>query len=104
MAGKKKPQTPGVTPDRIIRSALRAIWLRSAERNAALKRTGYCCSGCGVKRSTRKGQEQKVEVHHLDEINWEGLIEIVRERMLQTPDRLVPLCPDCHKEVHREQD
>jgi predicted HNH restriction endonuclease len=90
--GKRLPYTPNST----IRAALRKMWLRSRERSKALKNTGYCCADCGVKQSTAKGREVKLEVHHIDGINWEGLIQLVRERLLQTPDRLKPLCRDCH--------
>jgi predicted HNH restriction endonuclease len=55
-----------------------------------------------VKQSRAKGKEQKVEVHHADEINWDGLCDLIRERLLQTPDRLVPLCPECHKKEHSD--
>lgn len=81
-----------------IRSALRQLWLRSAERNAALKRDGYCCQECGVKQSKKKGFEQKVEVHHLEGIDvWDEIIILIQEKLLCHPDKLITLCPDCHK-------
>jgi len=90
----KKPYTPNSR----IRQALRLLWMRSRERSEALKNTGYCCSVCGVKQSKAKGKEVRLDVHHLDGINWVGLIDLIRERMLPGPDRLAPLCDKCHEE------
>lgn len=88
------------TPRSRIRSALRALWLRSRERAAALKREGYTCQRCGTKQSRAKGREAKVEVHHIDGIDWDGMIDLVIARILQTPDRLEVVCEDCHKAEH----
>jgi hypothetical protein len=49
-----------------------------------------------MKQSKRKGMEVSVEVHHLDGIEWEKLIDIVYEMLLCDPDRLQTLCKDCH--------
>jgi predicted HNH restriction endonuclease len=95
----KKPRKE-YTTNAMVRAVLRRFWLRSNERSAALKRTGYCCAKCGVKQSKAKGKEQKIEVHHVEGIDWDGLCDLVRERMLQSPDKLMPLCPNCHKETH----
>ena len=91
----KKP----ITPASRIRQTLRLLWLRSRERAEALKNTDYCCSKCGIKQSTAKGNEVKLEVHHLDGCDWEGVIKLIKERILQTPDRLAPLCNPCHIEL-----
>jgi len=96
--GKRLPHTPNSR----ITAAIRQLWLRSRERAAALKRTANCCEVCGVKASRAKGREVKLEVHHLDGIDWDGVREFIRERVLQTPDRLQPLCTECHKEKHKE--
>jgi predicted HNH restriction endonuclease len=90
------------TPSSKITVALRQLWLRSRERAKALKLANYCCKDCGVKQSKAKGREQKVEVHHKKGINWKGLAEEIRNRVLQTPDDLEVLCPDCHKKRHEE--
>lgn len=90
---KKKPYTPRSR----IRASLRQLWLRSRERAAALKRDKYTCQKCGKKQSRKKGCEIYVQVHHKEGINWEGLIDLVAERLLQTPDKLETLCEDCHK-------
>lgn len=84
------------TPRSQVRQALRLLSLRSRERATALKRDGYCCQSCGMKQSKRKGMEVSVEVHHLDGIEWEKLIDIVYEMLLCDPDRLQTLCKDCH--------
>lgn len=86
----------GYTPSGRIRQALRLLWLRSRERQAALKATGYRCAYCGVKQSVAKGKEVRLEVHHMDGVDWEGLIELVRERLLQRAERLAPACKECH--------
>jgi len=92
--GKRLPYTPRSK----IRSALRQIWLRSRERAAALKREKYCCQQCNRKQNKAKGKELSLEVHHLDGIEWEQLIDYVYQHLLCNPDRLKVLCVDCHKE------
>lgn len=90
---KKLPYTPNSS----IRAALRQLWLRSRERAAAIKRDKYTCQRCGVKQSTANGKEVKVVVHHKDGIDWDNIIQKIRELVLQTPDRLETLCVECHK-------
>lgn len=76
---------------------LRQMWLKSAERSTAMKRDGYCCQDCGVKQSTKKGFEVKVQVHHKDGIDiWDDIIELITEQLLCDPDKLQTLCVDCH--------
>ena len=91
------------TPNSRITQAIRQLWLRSRERAAALKAAGYTCERCGVKQSTAKGKEQKVVVHHREGIDWDGVREFIRERVLQAPERLECLCPTCHESEHKEQ-
>jgi len=95
--GKRLPHTPRSR----VRSALRQLWLRSRERAAALKREGYCCEGCGRKQSRAKGREFKIEVHHLDGIEWERVIDYVYRHILCEPSRLEVMCLDCHAKEHR---
>jgi len=90
--GKKLPNTPKSR----IRSTLRQLWLRSRERAAALKRDKYTCQSCFRKQTTAKGKEFKVQVHHIDGIDWEDMIKYIQENLLQTPDSLTTLCKDCH--------
>lgn len=95
--GKKLPYTPNSQ----IRQALRRyIWMRSRERTAALKRTGYCCEDCGKKQSVAKGRKVVIEVHHLFGIDWDGLFEDIRKRLLPDPKDLIPLCEECHAKRH----
>ncbi len=94
--GKKQPNTPRSK----IRAALRQLWMRSRERAAALKATGYRCEKCGIKQSAAKGKEIKLQVHHEPKINWDGLIDLIVERLLEAPQ--FPLCKKCHEEAHNK--
>ena len=92
---KKKPNTPRSR----IRACLRQLWLRSRERAAALKKSDYRCTRCGIKQSTAKGRVVKLEVHHEPKIEWDGIIDLIEDRILEVPQ--YPLCKDCHKDVHK---
>ncbi|MBI9081909.1 MAG: HNH endonuclease [Pseudodesulfovibrio sp.] len=95
--GKRKPETPRSK----IKAALRMLFLRSRERAAALKAAGYCCERCGVKQSTAKGREVKVEVHHKDGVlNWDEIYLAVYDHMLCDPGKMEVLCKECHKKEH----
>jgi len=94
--GRKLPYTPNSR----ITSAIRQLWLRSREHLVPLQRSGYRCECCGVKASKAKGREVKLHVHHIDGIDWDGVREIIRERVLVSPDRLQALCVDCHNKQH----
>lgn len=89
--GKKKPNTPRSR----VKSALRQLWLRSRERAKALKDADYRCTECDVKQSMAKGRVVKLEVHHLTEIQWEELVDMVFDRLLNVPQ--TPLCKPCHR-------
>ena len=90
------------TPRYKVRSALRMLWLRSRERAMALKEADYRCQVCGVKRSTAKGKEMKVECHHkAGSMEWEKLIDLVYERLLCGPEELTILCESCHQQFHK---
>ncbi len=95
-------RNPERTPTSQIVSALRRLWLRSRERAYAIKRDNYTCQKCGRKQSRAKGREVYVEVHHLDGVQWEELIQLVRDRLLVSPDRLQTLCSDCHGAAHEK--
>jgi len=95
--GKKLPTTPKSR----VRAALRQLWLRSRERASALKRSGYTCECCGVKASAAKGREVKLEVHHLNGIDWENLIDHFYKTLLCDPKHLMPLCKGCHDKLHK---
>ncbi len=77
---------------------MRKLWLRSRERQAALKRDGYTCQECGVKQSKAKGREVNVEVDHLDGIEWEQMIDYVYRHLLCAPGNLETVCKGCHAE------
>jgi len=91
------------TPKSRVRSALRALWLRSRERSAALKRESNTCERCGRKASRAKGKEVSVVVHHRDMIDWEEIIELIFARILCDPSRLEVLCVECHDLEHSEE-
>jgi 5-methylcytosine-specific restriction endonuclease McrA len=91
-----------ITPRSRIRSTLRMLWLRSRERAAALRMNKRTCFHCGVKASTAKGREQKVEVHHIAGIaNWEKVIDSIYKELLVKPENLMVICPECHDEIHK---
>ena len=91
---KKRTKKP-ITPRSRVKSALRRLWLRSRERAKALKDADYRCTECTVKQSMAKDREVKLEVHHLAEIDWEELIDLVYIKLLKVPQ--TPLCKPCHK-------
>jgi 5-methylcytosine-specific restriction endonuclease McrA len=92
------------TPNSKIRSALRMLFLRSRERAMAIKRDKYTCVCCGAKQLKAKGQEIKVEVHHIDGIlNWDKLINQVRKYLLCTPGKLQTLCVQCHSKETKSE-
>lgn len=97
---KRPKRNPQETPRSAIRSALRRLWLRSRERAQALKNADRRCARCGRKHSTAKGREVCVEVHHVDGIDWNGVIDIIKDRVLQHPDKLKALCTICHDAEH----
>ena len=89
------------TPRSRVRAALRALYLRSRERAAAIKRESNTCEVCGAKGSVAKGKECKIEVHHNAGItNWDAVIDAVYRHILCPPEHLSVVCRDCHKRVH----
>ena len=89
--GKKLPYTPKSK----IAGWIRRGWTQSRERAKVIKEAKYTCGQCGRKQSRAKGKEVKIEVHHIDKINWENVIRIVREEVLDKPQEV--LCKDCHR-------
>lgn len=85
------------TPRSKVRASLRALWLRSRERAAAIKRDQYTCVHCGKKQSKAKGREQAIEVHHRDGIEWDMILDYIYRHILVDPSKLETVCPDCHK-------
>ncbi len=97
--GNKVPYTPTSQ----IRNLLRNMWMRSRERNLAIKNMeGRCCL-CSRKQSKAKSRDpltttEYLEVHHMDGVNWERILKVIREELLYSGkvDRLAPLCRECH--------
>ena len=95
--GNKLPHTPRSR----IRSAARQLFMRSRERAAVLKESGYRCAKCGRKQSKAKGSEFAVQVHHRSGIgNWDRIIAAVYEHLLNKDD-MVTLCKECHGKEHK---
>lgn len=91
------------TPNSKIKAALRMLWLRSRERSEAIKRDKYTCQECGAKQSKKKGEEVKVEVHHIEGVcNWEEIYEVIRKNLLCSPDKQITMCSECHKKYEHK--
>lgn len=83
---------------------LRQMFLRSKERNKCLQRDGYTCQSCFRKQTTKKGQEFKVEVHHIKGIKiWDNIIELIQQELLCNIDELQTLCRECHNKETNKQ-
>lgn len=96
--GKKLPYTPASR----IMAGVRRVWGFSRERLKVLKKAKYTCCQCGSKQSRAKGKEVYVEVHHLNKINREKIVKVIREEMLDVPQ--VVLCRACHRlETEKER-
>jgi len=92
------------TPRSQVRSALRKLWLRSRERQAALKRDKYACCECGAKQSRAKGRQVKVEVDHMNGISWTNMLDYIYRHLLVDPADLETLCQTHHAERTRSRD
>jgi len=96
---EKKPWTPRSR----VKNALRQLWLRSRERQAATKRDGYACRKCGIKQSKAAGREVFITVHHIYGIDWEALVDLIYERLLVPAEHQVTLCKSCHEALEKEK-
>lgn len=94
-AATKKKKEPKTRTDRgKIVAAIRRIFMYSRERYQALKRAKGKCEECGA--------EGPLNCHHIDPIgeSWDDIINLIMERVLCPPDKLVCLCKECHAKVH----
>ena len=94
---KRAKKNPDVTPNGIIVHALRLLWLHSRERRAALKRDRYTCQDCNRKQTMAKGREFKVQVDHLNGIEWTQMVEYIRRHLLVPHDQLETVCKEDHE-------
>jgi 5-methylcytosine-specific restriction endonuclease McrA len=91
------------TPRSRVKNAIRQLSLRSREAGYARKVQKNTCQRCGVKGTSAKGREVKTQMHHVKGIDWEGVVDLIFERVLQRPDDYECLCKDCHdKETAKE--
>lgn len=97
---RKKPTTPRSR----IKNAIRMVWLRSRERAAAIKREKNTCQRCGAKGSVKKSHEVAIQVHHIDGIDWDGVVDLVIARVLPSPERLEVICKNCHANEHNNKE
>ena len=99
--GKKSLNTPRSQ----IRHALRLLFMKSRERQATVKRDKNTCQHCGKKGSVAKGKEVRIECHHINNIQWEKILDYIQRHLLVDPKDMICLCHDCHeKETERMKD
>lgn len=84
-----------------MKNALRMVWLRSRERAAAIKSAQNTCCKCGRKGSVAKGREVKINVHHIHGIDWDGVVDLIFERVLRPPNEYAVVCVECHAKEHQ---
>jgi len=87
------------TPRSTVRAGMRRMWLRSRERGTAMKLAGRACACCGAKQIVAT-PDVRLEVHHKRGIDWEAMIDMYFERVLQRPEDYTVLCKECHKDEH----
>jgi 5-methylcytosine-specific restriction endonuclease McrA len=105
MPRAKKIIDESITPDGIIKSAMRLLFMRSREKGAAMRRDKNTCQQCGAKGSVAKGKEVKTECHHIigtegRDINWQRIYEVIREELLCPPQEMITFCRPCHLAIH----
>ena len=93
------------TPRSRVKSALRQLWLRSRERGNAVKRDENACQVCSKKGTKAKNKKRiDIQVHHIDGIEWEELIDMVYKYLLVHENKLECLCTDCHDKKHLKEE
>ncbi len=98
-----KRQLSPITPKTIIKNAIRRLWMYSREKRAAIKERQNTCKDCNKIGSVAKGKKCKIEVHHKNTIDWERIINVIREEILVDTELLEVLCKECHEEKTAEQ-
>jgi plasmid maintenance system antidote protein VapI len=89
-----------ITPHSQVKSVLRQLFLRSRERNQALKNAGRRCQ-CGCNRKADK--DTVLEVHHKEGIlNWDEIYNAIYENLLCSPEKLMVLTKECHEKMHED--
>lgn len=75
-----------------------------ALRAAAIAKHGLRCFGCKHALSELYGPlgEGYIEIHHLDPLG-EGIDSMTPEAKMTTVDDVAPLCPSCHRMIHRRR-
>jgi len=94
---KKNP----ITPNSQITNILRRLWMYSRERRARLWVDDSICWTCKRKGSKAKGREVAVEVHHVEPVRMNLIIEVIRRELLVGPEKLATFCRECHKAEHK---
>jgi predicted HNH restriction endonuclease len=65
-----------------------------------MKLAGYRCQRCQKKQSTAKGRKVLIECHHIDGVTvWDKILDLIYAELLVAPDKLVPLCRECHDAI-----
>ena len=85
-----------------VRAGMRRMWLRSRERGTAMKLAKRACSCCGAKQIVAT-PDVRLEVHHTKGIDWEDMIDMFFERVLQRPEDYTVLCKVCHLAEHEKE-
>lgn len=75
-----------------------------ALRAAAIAKHGLRCFGCERTLSELYGPlgEGYIEIHHLDPLG-ERIDSVAPEAKMTTVDDVAPLCPSCHRMIHRRR-
>lgn len=90
-----------LTSNSTIVNCIRRLWLYSKERKAAVKDQNNRCQRCATKGIKNRFEEIVIQVHHRKgEINWEKIINFIREEVLVDPSELELLCGKCHDMEH----
>jgi 5-methylcytosine-specific restriction endonuclease McrA len=80
-------------------SRLRFLKQWNELRAIVLKRDNYSCQECFVKKTAKN--KVKLNVHHISgHINWEKIIDVIRQELLCSPEEMITLCYNHHMRKH----